>query len=270
MRGSRLFARYASLALLCATVTALSPPVQQTLTDDERAERFHLWLSLTGQRSAEVVRMIGGSEAAVTGVPIRLFQPRWLSDGRRFWYPRPEGDGTRFMLVDPEQGTQTSLFDLRRLHSALADVSLDLGPGDAAPFPSIRLDGNAATAFFQLEQRQFRLDLGTYQITELDDPPGELGTVNERLASPDGSLEAWRRNDNLWVGSAYGRAERRLTADGGGTLRYWPESWSPDGRWLLYRSVSTAGLPEIDLLRWLTPTPEPFRFRRRARPDSGV
>jgi dipeptidyl-peptidase 4 len=213
------------MALLAtATVLAVAGPVLAQQPDYARAEQFLGW----------------NLDPLVSGVPV---QPQWLPGGERFWYRVRDVSGHSFVLVDPARGSRSPAFDQVRLAAALsiaADTSYLAGK---LPFTSFEfVDGDAAIRV-QFAKKAFRCALSDYTCATTDTVPDRRAFV----ASPDGRLEAFIHEHDLWIRPFGGGDSTRLTTDG---AEYWsygitaprpsqlirPQpvrpvlQWSPDGR----------------------------------------
>ncbi|MGH7290962.1 MAG: DPP IV N-terminal domain-containing protein, partial [Myxococcota bacterium] len=136
-------------------------------------------------------------------VPGSSVQPNWLSDGQRFWYQV----GTRFVIVDPADGSRRDAFDHGRLAAALSVASGHAATADDLPVTAVEIDD--AVRFTAFESRwEWSDDAGT--CVRVDDServvPGEV-------ISPDKSWVAFRRDGNIWVHSRDGEQEFALTDD---------------------------------------------------------
>ncbi|MGH3637990.1 MAG: DPP IV N-terminal domain-containing protein [Mycobacterium sp.] len=192
-------------------------------------------------------------------VPGSSVQPNWLSDGQRFWYQV----GTRFVIVDPADGSRRDAFDHGRLAAALSVASGHAATADDLPVTAVEIDD--AVRFTAFESRwEWSDDAGT--CVRVDDServvPGEV-------ISPDKSWVAFRRDGNIWVHSRDGEQEFALTDDAEPQFDYGglPDatgaralmrvlglpplflvSWSPDSTRLLVQRLDQRDLPELVLI----------------------
>ena len=72
------------------------------------------------QAAEQLLRRPARPGELVIGDKVR---PQWIDEGARFWYAVSNGDGRRFVLVDPAAGTREPAFDHARLAAALAAAS---------------------------------------------------------------------------------------------------------------------------------------------------
>jgi dipeptidyl aminopeptidase/acylaminoacyl peptidase len=248
-----------SLVMLAAAAAPLLAQSTRQLTAEDyaRAEKF----------------LAQGTVPLVTGFGVR---PTWLPDGR-FWYRTTVPEGSAFFVVDPAKRTRTSLFDARRLATALAAATG--GRVDAArlPFQSVDLEKDNRAITVSLQGKRWRCDLQQYACTTADTArPAGAVPANASL-SPDGQRAVFIRDFNLWVRELATGAERQLTTDGIKDFGYatdnagWVHSanpvvsWSPDSRQVatfqhdgrgvrdMYLVSTNVGAPKLEA--WKYPMP---------------
>nr|WP_307831827.1 DPP IV N-terminal domain-containing protein [Prauserella cavernicola] len=128
-------------------------------------------------------------------------QPRWLAGGARFAYQA----GSRFVVVDPAEGTKRDAVDADRLAAALSAASGHAVEATDLPITSVELGDSVRFSAFDARW-EFRS--GECVRVERDRPegPGEV-------ASPDKKWCAFRRDGDIWVRSRDGEQEFALTDD---------------------------------------------------------
>jgi dipeptidyl aminopeptidase/acylaminoacyl peptidase len=164
--------------------------------------------------------------------------PTWMRGGNRFWYRNKTANGAEFVVVDPVRGTRSSLFDADRLAAALsmaADTSFD---GHKLPFRSFEFVDGERSIRFDARKKGFTCDLNAYTCTVGDTLPDRAGYVT----SPDGRLEAFIHEHDLYVRPAGGGDSVRLTTDGIELFEYGIEAATP--------SVINAGIVQRPVLQW--------------------
>jgi dipeptidyl aminopeptidase/acylaminoacyl peptidase len=65
-------------------------------------------------------------------------QPRWIEGTDTFWYRYETAAGDQFILVDPEEGSKTPIFDNDRIAAELTRITKDPYDGQHLPITSIR------------------------------------------------------------------------------------------------------------------------------------
>lgn len=126
---------------------------------------------------------------------------RWNGDEHRFWYTTNTPDSLFYVVVDADNKSRTAYKTMEEVRAAL-DIP---APGEEP-------------------RRGPRRPQKHWMVT---DPENEGGPV----ASPDGKMEAYVKNNNLYVRNLETREERALTNDGGLGFYYSCYiSWSPDSK----------------------------------------
>ncbi len=254
--------------LLSAILLLTAPMVAQetvSAADYARAESF----------------LRGNTSSLVSGATV---SPTWLENGQ-FWYRNRFSEGTEFVIVDPDRRTRERAFDHARLASALAASTGTAYEPFNLPFSDFELGPDGRSITFEVGSELFSCNTESYQcssepIEDSDDaPPG--------VASPDGTLEAFIRDWNLWVRNVETGEETQLTTDGIEEFGYatnnagWTKSerpvvaWSPDSRKIatfqhdergvgeMYLVSTNVGHPTLEA--WKYPLPEDtviFRIHR--------
>ncbi|MFC1661916.1 DPP IV N-terminal domain-containing protein [Gemmatimonadota bacterium] len=137
--------------------------------------------------------------------------PQWMRGGERFWYRNKTNQGHEFVLVDPSRGGRTPLFDVHRMASAMSLAADTAFVGHKLPFNAFEfVDDGETTIAFRANQKRFECSIREYSCTVGDTIPSEVPFVK----SPDGSMEAFVHEHNLWVRSTEGGDSTQLTTDG--------------------------------------------------------
>ena len=175
-------------------------------------------------------------------------QANWISDDR-MWYRNTIIGGAEFVLVDARTGTRRRAFDHNRLASAITAASGDTVDALSLPFNTFELGDDGRSITFSTRRGSYDCGIRRYTCTFTErtnqrDSGGPQSGFRRRTdsPSPDGSLTAFIRENNLWVRDTESGEERRLTTDGVEDFGYgtnnagWTRSdapvvkWSPDGR----------------------------------------
>jgi dipeptidyl aminopeptidase/acylaminoacyl peptidase len=260
MRIRRHVLSFAAFGMLVAAGTPLLAQSRQLTAEDyARAERF----------------LAPQTVPLVTGFGVR---PTWLPDGR-FWYRTTAADGAAFYVVDPAKRSRTSLFDARRLATALAAATGARVDASRLPFQSVDLEKDNRGITVSLQGKRWRCDIQQYACTTADTNAARAAgeTPPNSSVSPDGRRAVFIRDYNLWVKELATGKETQLTSDGVKDFGYatdnagWVHSpnpvvsWSPDSRRVAtfqhdgrgareMALVSTnVGAPTIDI--WKYPMP---------------
>ncbi len=158
-------------------------------------------------------------------------QVAWLDDDQ-FAYRDQDAGGDRFLRVDARSGGVVPAFDHVKLARALGKAAGKPVKAEKLPLRgwSLADDGRIALSAFG---KAYRCDLaGNGECREQTGEPG--------VRSPDGRMEAFIRDWNLWVRDLAGGTETQLTTDGSTDYGYatdnagWKHTdkailvWSPD------------------------------------------
>ncbi len=254
----RLFVAALLLLVPSQQLSAQAPyqPDSLTAQDYQRAERFLAW------NTASLVYNSG-------------VRPSWISNDR-FWYRVRTRAGTDFVLVDPAKRTRTEAFNrsaLARALSAAADTSYN---ADSLPFASFEYTEDGRSITFPIGRKTWTCRSDGTECISADAAPARRPSRNE-IESPDGSMVAFTRDNNLWVRNVESGKETQLTTDGIENFGYatnnagWTRSdrpvllWSPDSKKIatfqhasrptgdMYVVSTRAGHPELEA--WKYPLP---------------
>ena len=172
--------------------------------------------------------------------------PNWFS-GDRFWYRNLIANGSEFIMVDPSKGQRSPAFDQEKLAKSLSAATGKDYNALMLPFAYFNYSEDGKSIIFNADGKMWQCDLKDYQCS----PSANKGMTSERsrfggsinaVISPNGNLEAFIKNDNLWVRNKSTNSEKQLTTDGEKDFGYatdnagWQHSdrailrWSPDSK----------------------------------------
>ncbi len=195
-------------------------------------------------------------------------EPHWMADKRSFWYVEGAPANTVVLKVDPDASTIEPLFDTARIRSALEPVLGHKPPYEGLPFETFQfVDGEKAIRF-DVGKRIFQLDLDTYNVTALEEPPAtrpqQTSAEIRELPAPGGPWTAVVKDHNLWLRSSEDDRLVALTSDGverfpwtlGSNFRGQSAQWSPDATRLLAFKSDRRSVHHMPVVHWLKPNLE--------------
>jgi dipeptidyl aminopeptidase/acylaminoacyl peptidase len=192
------------------------------------------------------------TEPLIDGGTVR---PNWMA-GDQFWYLASTSKRNDFILVDPVKRTRIGAFDQQKLADALATVTGNKYDASKLPFQSIGFSADGKFVSFSAENKKWKYDLVSGQVSPDTDPSANTTTPAARqgrgggrgfgggneLLSPDGKRAAFIKDWNLWVRDKATDKQTQLTTDGSKDFGYatdnagWKSSdrpilrWSPDSK----------------------------------------
>src|SRR5215510_658420 len=215
--------RIPSRIAVLVTLVTLLPIVghaQGTLADYERAQNLRKQY-----------------EGAVTNLAGRA---TWIERTNRFWYRRSNRGENEFMQFDVDTMTKTRLFDHERLAASLSAVSGETYKPLDLPFSTFTFVNNGSSIQFNIADNLWRCDLSNYACTRVERRPGAFqGPAGRNLdpwrTSPDGTLQAYVKNYNLFVRTKDKKEDFALSFDGSEDNYYDLNTimWSPDGKMIV-------------------------------------
>ncbi len=156
----------------------------------------------------------------------------WIDDeGNDFWYRvRLPEDKSEFILVRPEKGTRTPLFDSKKLAEALHKASGQAVQADKLPFDYLKVELGKALQFNAFG-KGWKLQLDSYSISEVDKVERPRSNRDSRRRRGSGSNywgrfgsyssesknKKWKasiKNHNVFIKNLETDEETQLTQDG--------------------------------------------------------
>jgi dipeptidyl-peptidase 4 len=205
--------------------------------------------------------------------------PVWTSNSE-MWYRNSVPGGTEFIRVDAEKGKRERAFDHDRLAKAISSQLNASYTGLTLPFQSFEYSEDGKSITFTADNWFFTCTLNRYRCesVEISDrrgggADGDMAAMMRRfraveVASPDDKMEAFIRENNLWVRDKQTKEERQLTTDGVEDFGYatnnagWTKGdgpilvWSPDSKKIATFQHDGRGVGEMYLVSAATGHPE--------------
>jgi dipeptidyl-peptidase 4 len=217
------------------------------------------------QRAADTTRVVTAGDyaraekfLAANTTPLVLHgsvRPTWLP-GDRFWYRVAVENGSEFILADPARGTKGPAFDHGKVAAALSAASGGKYDATHLPFTQFEFSAEDRAISFTVETKRWSCDVaGRACAAGTRDAASRADAL-----SPDGTLAAFIRADNLWVREVATGKERQLTTDGAKDFGYatdnagWTKSdrpvllWSPDSTKIATFQQDQRGVGEMYLV----------------------
>ena len=182
----------------------------------------------------------------------------WLNDETVIIYdPAIEADERTLEVVNVVNGRRRDLVDADKVLEAKTEILAPEEPLDDIGWPSA-FGPNGRYALYQTGGDLLLLDLRASSVTAVAQTDDEESSAR---FSPDGSMLAFVRNNDLYVWDIAAQEETQLTHDGSDTLLngtvswvYWEEllnradrgyEWSPDSSAIVYLQSDEAGVGEM-------------------------
>jgi dipeptidyl aminopeptidase/acylaminoacyl peptidase len=188
-------------------------------------------------------------------------EPHWMSDGNSFWYALGPTENTKIYKVDPLADTTHEFFDQERLKKALEPIFPHQPDRKGLPFKDFIFLEDENAVEFHLEDKDFTMDLETYEIAEAEKP-----SVREKrmwrtsgIPSPDSRWIAYGKDHNLWLRSTSSGEEVQITTDGIEDYDWkpwWNGRWSPDSTKFVLLKQDAREVPRLPIVQWLGPKEE--------------
>jgi len=221
----------------------------------------------------------------------RIVSSGWLKSGK-FWYDLSTAAGHTCMIIDPADGVSKELFDHKALAAAMS--KLDGKSYDAADLPMGRISFSEDETSISFNGYTYNLDTGELKKSERGgrgDSGGRMAAMRRFFGSaadsPDGTMELFIKDYNLWMRIKETKEEVQLTKDGTEDFGYatnnagWTKNdrpvmlWSPDSKRIatfqqdargvkeMYLATTNVGHPELEAWKYPLPGDEYiFRVQR--------
>ncbi len=210
-------------------------------------------------------------------------RPNWL-DNNMFWYRNNIPEGHEFILVDAKKKKRSKAFDHQELASTLNELTGKTVDAKKLPISGLEFDSKGKITGFSALGKMYSYDPKKQQAEELGKV---VRSFPSAATSPDGKMEAFIKDSNLWTRNLESGVEKQLTKDGIEDFGYatnnagWTKSnrpvllWSPDSKKIatfqhdgrgvgeMYMATTKVGHPELEA--WKYPLPEDsviFRIHR--------
>ena len=204
-----------------------------------------VFLSAQGTQ-ADYERAFGLREKLTNLVLNMPDRPSWIEKTSRFWYRKSVKEGSEFHVADAATLKKKIAFDHEKLASALASVLEEEVDPKKLPFSSIKFVDDEKSIEFDIEEWKYACDLAAYTCKKVGPAerrrrrgftmwrrgPVPQAASEEAKDSPDGKMEAFIKNYNVYIRSKDKKEEYALSFDGseGNYYVYASIAWSPDSK----------------------------------------
>jgi dipeptidyl aminopeptidase/acylaminoacyl peptidase len=177
--------------------------------------------------------------------------PNWVEKTDTFWYRKTVEGGHAFVLVNANTKEKKPAFDHDKLAAALSSASGEKYTGVTLPFAHFHFVDSKAAIEFVLDRHRWHCDLTSYKCEkpqslhpddedydsddDYDDTPKAINSDKRIQASPDGKLEAFVENYNVYVREKGKTEKTALSWDGSedNYYAYGTLTWAPDSQHLV-------------------------------------
>lgn len=167
--------------------------------------------------------------------------PTWLQGCDKFWYVRETPQGRRYVIVDAPSGKKLDLFSHSKMAAQLQKLSGKRISPDSLFLTRLHVSSKADTLHFDFDSYVYEYLISKNKLYKTGPVPSKpekqhwMVVDDEKTASPilspDGSKEAYIKENNVYVRDVVSRKEKKLSNDGtiGNYYSSWI-SWSPDSK----------------------------------------
>lgn len=177
--------------------------------------------------------------------------PHWIGQEGCFWYVRNTPEGEEYVRVDARNQQRTALLDAHALAASLRAQGLNDVNDRWLGLGRCEVTASSDTLRFTRSGRHWLYDIkaNRLQMTGQERPAGRprhwMEVSDEKdwgaVVSPDGTMEAFIRNSNVYVRDLATRHERQLSLDGTDGNYYSTHIfWSPDSRYVASTRIRPA------------------------------
>ena len=191
-------------------------------------------------------------------------RPTWIN-ASTFWYERTTPQGKEYIKVESAKKKKSPLFDTRVLADALAQQSDKKVDGTRLNLESLRVSENGDTLQFGYDSVRWNYTLKDKKLIKREtydnrdrrnrsDRGGYRGSRDGQrggraISSPDGKMEAFLKDNNLYVRIKESKEEIALTQDGKPENSYSGYTqWSPDSKYLATMQIVPPKMRTLTLI----------------------
>ncbi|MDD4637891.1 MAG: DPP IV N-terminal domain-containing protein, partial [Bacteroidales bacterium] len=191
-------------------------------------------------------------------------KPIWIN-ASTFWYERTTPQGKEYIKVESAKKKKSPLFDTKVLADALAQQTTKKVDAARLNLENLRVSDKGDTLQFGFDSARWSYSLKDRKLTKREaannrdrrnrgDRGGYWGSWDfqrgsRNIPSPDGKMEAFLKEDNLYVRIKESKEEIALTQDGKPENYYSAYiQWSPDSRYLATMQIVPPKMRTLTLI----------------------
>ena len=184
--------------------------------------------------------------------------PQWIGSTNRFWYVNTTPQGKMYMLTDAKSKTRKELFDRNKLALELS-IAVDK-PIDAfkLPIQKCKVSNSTDTLFFVYNSYNWTYSVKKNFLKRWDKIENKKDEywgnsdddrTGEPVISPDKSMNAFVKENNVFIKDIKTGIDRALSTDGTKDDYYSSTmNWSPDSKKLAIMRIHAADMPILYLI----------------------
>ena len=182
-------------------------------------------------------------------------QVTWVSGTAQYWYLNRTKTSSRYMVGDAAQNSLKEAFDHNLLAKRISEQTGETLHPDSMRLERASFSNGMQTLQFGYKNSNWQFDIASGSLSKTEATTAEAPERNQRYwgareggapavrsaASPDNKMEAFIRNDNLFVREIASGKVTQLSFDGASEFAYTAQiRWSPDGKKLTCMKVRKA------------------------------
>ncbi len=182
----------------------------------------------------------------------------WIKGTCDFWYQMETKKGKEYIRVATDPREKTALFDPRKLSEQLSGAVKDTISAYDLPLHRIEVVNEGKLMKFQAKDHHWEYDLENEKLEQKEEVKeggnGYWGIRRDHrngkpVKSPDESMEAFVRENNVWLKELESGELRQLSVDGSPGEYYAADlKWSPDSEKLAAYRVRPAEVRKLTLV----------------------
>jgi len=203
---------------------------------------------LCAQRTQADYERASGLREKLSSLVVNMPErPFWIDKTSRFWYRKSVKGGSAFYLVDAKALKKETAFDHKKLAASLSGLLEEEVEPLKLPFRSIKFTEEEKSMEFEIGEWKYMCDLTTYEVKKAgpaerrwrprdfsmwERGPAPQAASEEAKESPDGTMEAFIKNYNVYIRTKDKKDDSALSFDGseGNYYTYGSIVWSPDSK----------------------------------------